>query len=260
MKSKGCLIALGVVGVIAVAGFIAINVFLSKAKDVVEGIAEGAGVAPAMVEQAKSLNEKFHFTPRDNDILTEDQVQKYIEIKADFADKIIPHLQTFKKLDEKSKKSGTDFSDIAEAWKTLGSIHKDFLKSLERHHMSPKEYGYLTKEIYTSYFAALAKENKEQISQAMDDAKSIYEQQMQEFDKQLQDPNLSDEMKESIRKAKEQYKTVISQSEQAVKMGEQKVQEFPAENIRLLNKYRDQLEKLNTFGYEFWGLALAEEQ
>lgn len=260
MKSKGCLIALGVVGVLAVVVFIAAGIFLNKAKSIVEGVAEGAGVAPELVQEAKSLNQKYDFQiPQDN-VLSERQIERFIEIKETFADKIAPHLKTFEKLDAKSRHEDTDFSDIALAWKTLGEIHKDFLKALNEHQMSPREYAYLSKQIYSTYFAAAAKEGQEQMAKTLDKNQQNYAKQLQQFDEQLNDPNVDDELKAAIRKAKEQYITMMRQSEQASREMGKQVQEFPQQNIELLKKYREKLKALNTYGYEFWGLALAEAE
>jgi len=260
MKSKGCLIALGIVGALAVVAFVAVSTFLSKAKDFAESVAEGVGVAPAMVEQAEVLNEKFEFTIPEDNLLTEAQIETFIRVKEDFADRLKEHLQTLEALDQKTKHDEAELATVVEAWKTLGKIHRDFLASLERHEMSPKEYAYLSGQVYSAYLSEVVREGQEQMKQGVQEAKGNYEKQMQQFEEQLKDPNLTEDARKALLQLQEQYKQMLEQSQQTVDALEREVEEFPQQNVELLNKFREKLEGLNTFGYELWGLALTEGQ
>ncbi|MFQ5752197.1 MAG: hypothetical protein ACE5HI_09395, partial [bacterium] len=86
MKGKGCLITLGVVGALVIVVAIGGMLLLNKAKNLVEGFAEGVGVSPKMVEEVKSLNRQYAFKEPENKLITESQVKTFITIKKDFAD------------------------------------------------------------------------------------------------------------------------------------------------------------------------------
>ncbi len=147
-SGKGCLIALAAVGVLMILGYVGVMFFLNKAKTVVEGIAEGVGATPKMIEEVKSLNEDYPFEMPVDGRITENQVQKFISIKQDFADKIKRHEAAFKDLDERTQAGQGGYKEAMEGFKILGEIRRDFLQSLKNHGMSPKEYSYLTTQIY----------------------------------------------------------------------------------------------------------------
>lgn len=251
-SGKGCLIALAAVGVLMILGYFGVMFFLNKAKTVVEGIAEGVGATPKMIEEVKSLNEDYPFEMPVDSRITENQVQKFISIKQDFADKIKRHEAAFKDLDERTQAGQGGYKEAMEGFKILGEIRRDFLQSLKNHGMSPKEYSYLTTQIYQTYFAAAV----EQMSESLDTAQSSYSQQIAQLEEQLQDPNLTPEMRQMLQSSLESYKQLLEQTETNVSEMEEQTEKLPPENIELLNKYRPQLEELNTWGWEFWGLPL----
>ena len=251
-SNKGCLIALAAVGVVMILGYFGVMFFLSKAKSVVEGIAEEVGATPQMIEEVKSLNDDYPFEKPSNNMIAESQVQKFITIKKDFADKIKGHEAAFKDLDERTQGGQGGFSEAMEGFKILGEIRRDFLKSLKNHHMSPKEYSYLTTQIYQTYFAAAV----EQMSQAMDSTQTSYSQQIAQMEEQLKDPNLTTEMRQMLQTTLDSYKQMMEQTQTGVATMEAETGKLPRENVEILNKYRTDLEQLNTWGWEFWGLPL----
>jgi hypothetical protein len=251
-SGKGCLIALAAVGVLMILGYFGVMFFLSKAKTVVEGIAEGVGASPKMIAEVKSLNDDFPFEkPADNRI-SENQVQKFIAIKQDFAGRIKEQEAAFKDLDERTKAGEGGYKEAMEGFKILGEIRRDFLQSLKNHRMSPKEYSYLTTQIYQTYFAAAVG----QMSESMETAQTGYSEQIAQVEAQLKDPNLTPEMREMLQTSLESYKQMMEQTQTSVAEMEEQAEKMPQENIALLNKYRSELEQLNTWGWEFWGLPL----
>lgn len=258
-SNKGCLIALAVVGVIMILGYFGVMFFLNKAKSVVENIAEGVGASPEMLEEIKSLNGDYPFEKPVNNVISENRVQTFISIKKDFADRIKQHEADFKDLDARTQAGQGGFQEAMEGFKILGEIRRDFLASLKKHNMSPKEYSYLTTQIYQTYFAAAA----EQMSQALDTAQTSYSQQIAQVEEQLKDSNLTPEMRQMLETSLENYKQMMEQTQASVGEMEKETEKMPRENIELLNKYRGELEQLNTWGWEFWGLPLiaaGEEQ
>ncbi len=251
-SNKGCLIALAAVGVLMVLGYFGVMFFLNKAKSVVENIAEGVGASPQMIEEVTSLNKDYPFEKPANNMIAESQVQKFIAIKHDFADRIKEHEAAFKNLDERTKAGQGGFSEAMEGFKILGEIRGDFLKSLKNHRMSPKEYSYLTTQIYQTYFATAV----EQMSESMETAQTSYSEQIAQVEEQLKDPNLTPEMRQMLQTSVESYKQLMAQTETSVAGMEEQAEKLPKENVELLNKYRTELEQLNTWGWEFWGLPM----
>ncbi|MFQ5606170.1 MAG: hypothetical protein ACE5HS_23105 [bacterium] len=256
-KGKGCLIALAVVGVLFIIVAIGSWFVLKKAKNVFENFAEGTGVSPKMIAEAKTLNEQFPFQEPEDNLISERQITTFINIKKDFADKIKKHEAQFEKLSDKSRKEELGFKEIAESWKILGEIRRDFLSSLKRNKMSPKEYVYLSSQIYSTYLAESVHTGYEQMAQGMQTAQESYAEQLKLLEKQLQDPNIPEEVKAGLRTTMQNYETMMQQSMQGKSEYEQAYQKLPQQNIELLKKYRTELENLNTLGFEYWGLALS---
>lgn len=255
-KGKGCLIALGAAAVLVVLFYMGVMFFLNRAQTVVEEFAGSMGVAPEMIEEVKTLNKEYGFTPPPNNRITENQVQTFIKIKKDFAGDIKRHEEEFKALEDRTEGREAGFKEFSESLKILGNIRRDFLNSLKHNQMSPREYKYLTEQIYSNYFAAAVQESYVQMSEGMESTQESYQQQMAQFEQQLNDPNLSDDQRETIKTAMENYKNMMQQMQTGVsEMGKQ-LEKMPRENIEVLNEYREELQELNTLGFEFWGLAL----
>lgn len=255
--SRGCLIALGVVAVIMVLGIIGVTIFINKAKDVVQGVAEGMGVSPQMMAEVENLNQEYPFEPPGDHRIRERQVQTFIAVKRSFADDIKKHQATLQQLDERmQKKEQADWGDVTEGFKILGNIRRDFLKSLGQHGMSPKEYAYLTNIIYSSYLVEASQAGYQQMSEGMRTARADYVRQADEIRARLEDPELTETRQDSLEMTLENYEHLIRQADASAQEMEQTYDELPRENIELLNRYRNELENLDTFGYELLGLSL----
>ncbi|MFQ5708402.1 MAG: hypothetical protein ACE5HO_13175 [bacterium] len=150
-KSRGCLIALGIVGALIVVVVVASYFFIMKAKDIVEDWAGALGASPEMIQELKTLNAQYPFQEPADGLIQEEQVARFISIKKDFADRIKSHESEFKALEKKPNKK-VGFREYRQTLQLLADIRKDFIKSLRTHKMSPREYRYLTAQIYASYF------------------------------------------------------------------------------------------------------------
>ncbi len=154
---KGCLIALGVVGVFAAIVLAGVVFMVFKAKDFVVEFTQGVGLTEEVREQIRDLNERYAFTVPADSVLTEEQVQKFIQVKRTFAKQVRQRLEEFQTRLEQSKEDvrELDFKSYAEAFKVLGEIRQELLAALERFQMSPAEYRFLTQYIYQIHVADL---------------------------------------------------------------------------------------------------------
>ncbi len=148
---KGCIIALVIVGIIAVVVMIGVNLFYQKVKGFGEDYLGVIGASPKMIEQVKELNHDFPFEEPEDGTVTEDQITRFIDIKQSFVDRIKDHEEEFKKLDEAKAQGESGFQEFRQAIKVLSDLRRDFLTALSEHKMSPKEYRFLSLQIYTSY-------------------------------------------------------------------------------------------------------------
>ncbi len=252
--NKGCLVALAIVGAIAVAGVIGVTVVFKKAKGVVEDLATGVGVSPEVVENVRTLNEDYDFqAPADNTI-NEHQVRKFIAIKQDFAAGIKKHQQAFEELEDRAGEDA-GLAEVAESYKILANIRRDFLQSLRDNEMSPREYMFLTGQVYGGYLTSAAKAGAEQVRAGMQQAQASYKKQYEELDRQLRDPDISDEVKAGLTQARKSLEAAMTAMETSDVNLPATDRAVPPENARLLDKYRTELLRLDTAGFEYWGLA-----
>ncbi len=255
-KSTGCMVTLAVVGVVAIAGVVGVSWFFKKAANVVEDIATGVGVSEEVQEDIASLNDDYEFDRPEDNRISEGRLRTYISIKEGIAGRIEQYKQRFEEIEQRTK-DGSGWDEVADAYKALGDIRTDFLKSLRNHKMSPKEYGFLTEQVYQTYFVSAATQAADQYSSAISSAKPQVAAQMEQLKAQLQNQALSDEQRKSLKQGIENYKAAMQQAQQGVAEMQQKYEDLPQENRELLDKYRDQLEVLKTAGWEFWGLVLS---
>lgn len=256
-KVSGCLVVLAVFGAIAVAGFIGVVYFLKKTTDVVQDFATGVGVSPEVANKVKSLNRDYEFErPQDNHI-TEEQVTRFIAIKQEFVERVKRHQDRFEELEQRAEDSA-GWKEVAETYKILGDIRRDFLKSLRENEMSPREYAFLTEQIYQAYFTSAATTGVEQMQAGLAQAQQTYGEQLARMKEQLQQEDLSDEQRQAITSGMETYKSALEQAKTSATEMEQEIEALPKENIALLDKYRTELEEVNTLGFEFWGMALTD--
>ncbi len=252
MSAKGCLITLGVVGLVAVVGM---NVVFKAGKNVVEDFASGVGVAPSLVKETQDLNDKYDFREPEDKRVSEEQLRKFISIKRDFAEKFREHRQELEALGDKVK-GESGFGEARQAYKILGEIRHDFLKSLRRHEMSPREYGFLTAQVYGAYLTKAARTGYEQAASAMPQVKAGLEKQLQALKEQLDNPDLSDEARSALEQARTNLKQAMTRAESSGEQLKEEYQNLPEVNSELIEKYRSELEDLNTLGLEYWGLAM----
>lgn len=253
MSAKGCFVTLGVVGLVAVVG---LNYVFKTGKSVVEDFAAGVGVSPSLVKETQNLNDKYEFREPEDKRLSEEQLKKFISIKRDFAEKFKEHRQELEALGDKAN-GESGFREARQAYKILGEIRKDFLKSLRRHEMSPREYGFLTAQVYSAYVSKAARKGYEQAASAMPEVKAGMEKQLQELRKQLDNPDLTDEARGALEQARASLKQAMTRAESSGEQLKEKVENLPEVNADLIEKHRSELEDLNTLGLEYWGLAVS---
>lgn len=154
-SGQGCYIAVGIAGVIAVILIIAVFFLLRKAKNVVEDYADAFGASPQMIKEAKSLNEQYPFQEPENGVITEEQLQRFIEVKKEFAQTVKDHQAELQAMENSELEGESGFREFRQTLKVLADIRRDFLEALKKHHMSPKEYRFLTEQVYELYFGSL---------------------------------------------------------------------------------------------------------
>jgi hypothetical protein len=202
-SQKGCLIAVGALGIITLLTVIGAFILFQKAKNVVEDYADAFGASPEMIEEAKTLNELYPFEKPENEAITEEQLQRFIAVKKEFAQEVKDHESDLRALEGSELEGEAGFREFRKTLKILAEIRRHFLDALKKHQMSPKEYRFLSEGIYKSYFGSLI-EHIQYDSLKMDEAGT----------------------------------------------------EVNPQNIDLLNKYRHQLQELETLGFEFWGFGI----
>lgn len=154
-SGQGCVIAVGIAGVITIILIIAFFFLFRKAKNMVEDYADAFGASPEMIEEAKNLNKQYPFEEPESGVITEEQLQQFIEVKKEFARTVKDHETELQAMENSELEGESGFREFRQTLKVLADIRRDFLQALKKHQMSPKEYRFLTEQVYELYFGTL---------------------------------------------------------------------------------------------------------
>ncbi|MFZ5470961.1 MAG: hypothetical protein ACOZIN_16155 [Myxococcota bacterium] len=209
----------------------------SKVGDVVEV----GKAAEEQQQQAVKLDEKYPFEPPVDDKpvkLTDAQLKKYLAIRA----AIVPIYKGFeakaKELDQRNKGKKAGLAEGLEAVGMFTGLYKEvrekWLEELDRHQMSPKEFGTVTGTVYASQIGKGMAEMERSTRPAM-------EQGIAELEKMKQRPDLSAEAKaeldEQLASMKQQLAELSAEGEVSE---DAKVWEA---NVQLLERYKVEIER-----------------
>ena len=181
----GCIIAASIIGALLVA-MIGLGIyFFMTVRDVVADMMPTGDI----VEEIRLLDETYFFEPPADGLLHKEQVQRYIAVKERFAERLAEIHEKVRRLETDTADESFDIGQLTEAFGILAAARGQFLSALADQQMSPREYLYLTREIYVRYLGLrllpIAKEVEaamEEIPQENIDLLAQYRQALEALD------------------------------------------------------------------------------
>jgi hypothetical protein len=237
----GC-ISVIVIGVLAlgVGGYLVKN-WWSEKRETIENVigTEESEYGKKVAE----LNQKHPFIPPADNIVKEDRLQRYLEVRKTMNVVYKQHEAEIKKIADSSSATPGDLFKSATFIKDLRLAQ---VKGLQAQGMSKDEYTYLTQMVYVNWVAMMANEAIQGSNSAVDQLKKSMEQ----IDQQLASPGLPEDQRQQLQLTKDSYQKQLEQLAEI----EKGLQQVPKENIELFKKYDQDIRQNGMTGLEFLGL------
>lgn len=201
-------------------------------------------------QKASELDKEYPFTAPSDGIIKEDQLTRFLSVRKAMYGIYEEHKAEFDRM-----KNGKD-TNVSDAFKGLdfiSEVRMAQIQELEKQKMSKSEYDYIVGEVYRTWLADSEKESTHggNYSSAAGEA---LQKQIEEIDKQLNDPNIPESQKGMLRPMRESLvaqKNVFTSKE--AQSAESALQ-VPQRNLELFKKHEEEIKKYSMGGLEFLGL------
>jgi hypothetical protein len=243
---KKVLIGVGVgCGVLVLALGIAVVAGGFWFKNKVQEVAQGSEKTQAVEKRVAAANQRHAFTPPAKGLpiqLTESRLQDYLKVRSAME----PVFNDFEAKAKTLDKKEDGLSKGLQAFGLLADLRADlttkWLEELEHQSMSPHEFNAITAAVYTAGFAKVRADMPKQMRQ-------MHEQLRQQLQKQADDENLPPEARTAARQQLEETEKRIAELPQDEAVPPE-LQKISADNLLLVEKYREQISHAKTTGLE----------
>lgn len=245
----GC-IGIIVIGMIAFAGL-----FWYGKKVVTEKVHKleniGGGEQSDYGKKEAKLKQEHPFTAPSDNVITEDQLNRFLSVRKSVYGVYQQHEAEIKGMQNRPG----NVSDVWKGMEFVNDLRMAQINELEKQQMSTDEYRFIAVMIYTGWIGQAAKEGLKGEKSYEDATNNALQKQIDDADKQLQDPNIPPETKEKLkqlRDALENQKKVMSPE---LKKLDEGLNQIPQQNIDLFTKHKEEIEKYSMGGIEMFGLV-----
>jgi hypothetical protein len=246
---------IGCVGIIVIGTIASVALFYYGKKIVTEKVHKieniGGGEESDYGKKAAKLKEAHPFTAPADGVITEDQLNRFLSVrKAVYAvyKQHEPEIQSV-------QKGPGSVSDVWKGMEFVNDLRMAQINELVNQEMSPDEYKFIAVMVYTGWIGKMAKEGLKGEKSYEDAANKAIQKQIDDLDKQLQDPNTSEETKKQLqplRDTLESQKKVLTPELKELDEGLQKI---PQQNMDLFAKHKEDIEKYSMGGLDMLGLV-----
>lgn len=213
----------------------------SWGKSKVEGLAE---TEKQIEELQRQANANAFARPADG-LLSEERLLRFLAVRRD----VWGVYEKYRPLLESKKGGEASFSDLAELTRATGEIRLARARAQAREAMSDDEYAFHVEQVYKTAWAAEVQKATGQSGPASEAVGKGFDQTEAELRRQLDDPNLSPELKRLLEAQLEQLKQAGGTlREQA------RALDVPAANVALLRKHEADIRKYGMEGLALIGL------
>jgi len=239
----GC-ISVVVIGVIAlgVGGYFVKTWFTEKTKTVKNVLGtEDSDYGKKTTE----LNQKYPFTPPSDNIVREEQLQRFLAVRKEMNVVYKQHEAEIKKMTDKPNPTA---SDALGTLTIINDVHMAQLKGLQAQNMSKDEYEYMRRMVYINWVGMT-------VTQALESPKrdEMIEQQkksLEELDRQLQNPDLPAEQRQQLQTTRDEMQKQFDYTNAEMEKIEKGLEMIPRENIELFKKYDPEIRENGMLGLD----------
>lgn len=255
---KKVLIGVGIgCGVLVLLGIIAMGAAGYWFKKNLGGAMEAGQQASAQAQDLKALNQQYAFTaPPEGEVLAlqESRLNDYFAVR----DMALPVFKEFEAQgQELSKKTQNgekpSVSDVMQATNLatqfVVKVRASYIDGLKQHKMSPREFTSITGAIYNSHLANAVGASKKAMAEVRESAKKS----LADVEAKLQADNLSEEDRSALEAQRDAFQAQVDSADDQASDGievSEKSQAVAAANVKLLEKYKDRVEKGDNAGFD----------
>jgi hypothetical protein len=242
---KIALIGCGLLFVIVIVGF-GVGGYLLK-KYVGEGVETVKNVVGSedseYGKKMAELAQEYPFTPPSDGVITDNQLQRFLNVRKSLFSIYKNHESEFAKLKDSQN---PDLGSAMKGFSMMKELRVAQAKALEEQHMSLEEYRFMVTTVYVTWATKATKE----VAPMMNSTAEGLKKSIEEIDKQLADSNIPETAKEQLRQTKE---SMQSQLDSIPKEIDKQLEGLPQANIDLLTRYQKEVEKYYMAGLEYIG-------
>ncbi len=189
------------------------------------------------------LSQKYPFTPPSDGVITENQLQRFLNVRKSLYSIYKNHEGEFAKLQD-PKGPGVDTA--FKGFSMMNELRKTQTDALEAQKMSMEEYKFMVTTVYVTWATKATKD----VAPAMNSAAEDFKKSIESIDSQIADSSIPEAAKEQLRRTKEMMQSQLDSIPQDVN---KQLEAVPQANIDLLTRYQKEIEQYYMAGLEYIG-------
>jgi hypothetical protein len=244
----GCVGLILLAAVVFVGGFLWTKHWVTQKAKKFENLA--GGKESEYGQKASELEKEYPFTAPADGIINEDQLTRFLSVRKAMYGVYEKYHAEF---DRMNKSQNPNVSDAMKGLDVINEVRMAQIQELEKQKMSKDEYDYIVSAVYQTWLADSEKESTHG-SNYSTAAGGALQKQIDEIDKQLNDPNTPESTKKMLQPMRDSLvaqKNVFASKE--AQSAEAALQ-VPQQNLELFKKHQDEIKQYSMGGLEFLGL------
>lgn len=189
------------------------------------------------------LSQEYPFTPSSDGVITEDQLQRFLNVRKSLYSIYKNHESEFAKLQDPK---GPGFDTALKGFSMMNELRKAQAGALEAQKMSMEEYRYMVTTVYVTW----ASKATQDVVPAMNSAAEDLKKSIEDINKQIADSSIPEAAKEQLRQTKQMMQSQLDSIPQNV---DKQLEGVPQANIDLLKRYQKEIEQYYMAGLEYIG-------
>lgn len=198
------------------------------------------------------LKKDYPFTPPAGDVITEDQLVRFLAVRKEVYQVWKNHEVEFKKM---ADQKNPDLSAPLKSLDVLNEVRMKQAEALAEHHMGPDEYRYLVQMVYITWIASGTKDvlKDKSITQI---GKEQLQTQIDNLDKQIKDPGTNDEVRKQLQSVRDQLQKQLDglDQNQELAKADEALNSIPQQDLDLFKKHEEEIKQYSMAGLELLGL------
>lgn len=192
-------------------------------------------------KKVAELKQKYPFTAPEDKVVTEAQLLRYLAVRKSLYSVWKQHEAEFKQMAEKKETVSTAFKGL----EVMQEVRKVQVVALEAQKMGPDEYAFMDSSVYGVSMARMMNGL----------AESVVQSQIDMLDKQLKEPNLTEDARKQLTEMRQQLETGLAEKRKTEQAQiDQQIAAIPPQNAELFKLHQKEIDELWMDGLQNLGM------